>query len=199
MKESPATQPNTPPLPRRTLYTIYKYVLIFTGGRVLNLRLCRWTHSGVNISGGNECFGLFFLYGWRGGGQENEEREWEQKIVKQENILLFILRGGRFMIVDPLCIGHSYIPAPTSPSSFYQLTRTQTHMLFFAITRLFSITVRQCCGSASSWCGSCFSLWCRCGSRSGSWPSLWCGAGSGSYHSLFSRFGPCSALKCMAL
>ncbi len=39
-------------------------------------------------------------------------------------------------------------------------------------------TVKQCCGSASWWCGSgsCLSLWCG----SGSYLSLWCASGSGS-------------------
>ncbi len=66
---------------------------------------------------------------------------------------------------------------------------------------------KQCCKSASRWCGSgvgsCFSLW----SGSGSYLSLWCGSGSGSYLQFdadpdpdptthfFPEFGPSHATK----
>jgi hypothetical protein len=57
--KSPAWSPtpSTPPFPA-THCIIYLYS---EGGRMLNLRECRWTHPGYISKDENECFGLFLL------------------------------------------------------------------------------------------------------------------------------------------
>ncbi len=73
---------------------------------------------------------------------------------------------------------HQVLHMLENPNKCLTFIHSNNFTLFFFLSRQWH---RQCCGSASPWCGS------------GSYLSLW--SGSGSYHSLFPRFGPSNAIQ----
>ncbi len=85
---------------------------------------------------------------------------------------------GPYPFLPPPFLPHlpHKLSAPIHPSFSAYSPFLRSGSFFFQFMFFPTRTFTHCCGSASPWSGSCFSLW--RGSGSGSYLSLWCGFGS---------------------